>query len=98
MEFKDNAARIDYINKVLERDITPVLDKLAKDTGHVFIVLKETTAEAIMTMGYVCYLGLTQGQAVVRRRYELAGLDIPPLYREIPEDPDNKTEREKEEK
>ena len=83
MEFKDNAARIDYINKVLERDITPVLDKLAKDTGHVFIV---------------SYLGMMQGQEVVRRRYELAGLDIPPLYREIPEDPDNKTEREKEEK
>lgn len=95
MEFKDNKARVDYINKVLNRDITPVLDKLAQDTGKVFVVLKETTAEAIMSMGYICYRGLTQGQQIIRRRYKLAGIELPPLYRQIPEDPDNKAKRRK---
>lgn len=95
MEFKDNKARVNYINKVLDRDITPVLDKLAQDTGNVFVVLKETTAEAIMSMGYICYRGLTQSQQVIRRRYKLAGIDLPSLYRQIPKDPDEPSKRRK---
>ena len=98
MEFKDNAARVDYVNKVLERDITPVLDKLAKDTGIVFVVIGDPAADAIMSMVYICYHGMMQGQEVIRRRYNLAGIEPPPLYRQIQEDPNNKSKRRKVEK
>ena len=95
MEFKDNNERANYINKVLNRDITPVLDKLAQDTGIVFAVIEEMAADAIISMGYICYRGLMHGQKVISRRYKLAGIELPPLYRQIPEDHDNKAKRRK---